>query len=63
MPSILTPLRNIKQSTAAGSFSKTAQSPKGLNRASSLSSPAVVGSRAQQGVGPGGILQYPLDLS
>ena len=63
MPSILRPLRNIKQSTAAGSFSKTAQSPKGLNRASSLSSPAVVGSRAQQGVGPGGILQYPLDLS
>jgi len=59
MPSI-TPLRN--KSTAAGSFSKTAQSPKGLNRASSLSSPAVVGSRAQQGVGPGGILQYPLDL-
>ena len=60
MPSTLTPLRN--KSTAAGSFSKTAQSPKGLNRASSLSSPAVVGSRAQQGVGPGGILQYPLDL-
>ena len=60
MPSTLTPLRN--KSTVAGSFSKTAQSPKGLNRASSLSSPAVVGSRAQQGVGPGGILQYPLDL-
>ena len=63
MPSILTPLRNIKQSTAAGSFPKTAQSPKGLNRASSLNSPAAVGSKAQQGVGPGGILQYPLDLS
>jgi hypothetical protein len=63
MPSILTPLRNIKQSTAAGSFPKTSKSPKGLNRASSLNSPASVGSRAQQGAGPGGILQYPLDLS